>query len=299
MEGIVLNNMKMDRVKQKKILLDTLKYFISICETNQLTYFIAAGSTLGAVRHHDIIPWDDDIDIYMPREDYEKLLSLEKSINNSEYEIISLKNTGYYLPFAKMVNLNTTIWEYKEFPFVMGIFIDIFPLDRINANKEETIKLITQYKSKFYNYLRGIKKYTFSDFIHSLSQCEIKSFINKILDITYYRFNNNKYLTLFLDFDKQLNDTKRGDYFVVFGGSYGIKEIYKREWFIDYIEIEFAGITVKIPKEYDEYLTYLYGDYMKLPPIEKQISRHCQYYINIECRKTFHEIEICKINNAK
>ena len=280
----------MDKIKYKKILLDTLKYFISICEKNELTYYIAAGSTLGVVRHHDMIPWDDDIDVYMPRDDYNKFLSLRNSINNKQYEIVSLSNKGYYLPFAKIVNLNTTIWEYKQFPFIIGIFIDIFPLDRINANKEETIKLVKQYKSKFYNYLRGIKKHTMKDFIKSLKDCDIKSFLNSILDITYYRINNKRYLYSFLDYEKQLNNSEKGDYLVAFGGSYGVKEIYKREWFLNSIEADFADIKVKIPKGYDEYLTYLYGDYMKLPPIDKRISRHCQYYINIDCRKTINEI---------
>lgn len=285
----------MDKIKYKKILFDTLKYFISICENNQLTYYIAAGSTLGAIRHKDMIPWDDDIDIYMPREDYEKFLSLKDEVNNNQYNIVSLADTGYYLPYAKMINLNTTIWEYKQFPFIIGIFIDIFPLDRINKNKEETEQLVIQYKSKFHNYLRGIKKYTFSDFIQSLKQYELKSFINKILDITYYRYKNKTYLKSFLNYDKQLNNTKEGDYFVVFGGSYGVKEIYKREWFLDNIEIDFAGIRVKIPKEYDKYLKHLYGNYMKLPPKEKQISRHYQHYINIDCRKSIREIENCRL----
>jgi len=283
---------KMDKIKHKKILFDTLKYFISICEKKRLTYYIAAGSALGAVRHHDMIPWDDDIDIYMPREDYNKLISLKNEINNEEYNIVSLNDPGYYLPFAKIVNLNTTIWEYKQYPFIIGIFIDIFPLDRINKNREETARLVLQYKSKFYNYLRGIKKYTFDDFIKSLKVCDIKSFFNKILDITYYRNKNKRFLSLFLNFEKELNNLNEGDFLVAFGGSYGVKEIFKREWFLDYIEIDFADIRVKIPKGYDEYLKHLYGNYMKLPPKEKQISRHFRHYINIDCRKSFDEIEI-------
>lgn len=280
----------MDRIKYKKILINTLKYFISICEKNQLTYYIAAGSTLGAIRHKDIIPWDDDIDVYMPREDYEKLLSLKNNINNKQYEIISLNDAGYYLPFAKICNVNTTIWEYKQFPFIIGVFIDIFPLDRINASKVETTKLFKRYNSKFHNYLRGIKQHTFNDFIKSLKDCNIKSFLNLILDISYYRINNKRFLNSFLDYEKQLNNSKEGDYLVVFGGSYGIKEIYKREWFLNSIEADFADIKVKIPKGYNDYLTYLYGDYMKLPSIDKRISRHYQYYINIDCRKTINEI---------
>ena len=165
----------MDKIKYKKILFDTLKHFISICEKNQLTYYIAAGSALGAVRHHDMIPWDDDIDIYMPRDDYKKFLSLKDQIDDKQYQIITLDNSGYYLPFAKMANLNTTIWEYKQYPFIIGIFIDIFPLDRINKNREETAKLVIEFKSRFYNYLRGIKKYTLNDFILSLKKCCVKA----------------------------------------------------------------------------------------------------------------------------
>gem|GEM_PF-4050912 len=92
----------------KKALTSTLKGFINFCEQHNLRYYAAFGTAIGAVRHHGIIPWDDDIDVYMPREDYNKFLSLRGTLENSEYEIVDIENKGYYL--ERQINE----FEYKK-----------------------------------------------------------------------------------------------------------------------------------------------------------------------------------------
>lgn len=274
----------------KTLLLDTFKYTVSICEKYNLKYYVAAGSALGAVRHHDIIPWDDDIDIYMPRDDYEKFRSISHQYISEEYEILSLDNDGYYLPFIKVSNKNTTIWENKMYPFILGVFVDVFPLDRVDANIEEIHKMVHTYKIKYRNFLRSICNYSINDLCNMLSHGHIRSFLKSVLKITYFRIKREKYLQEFREYDKSMNNPQ-GDYLVVFGGSYGVKEIYQREWFLDTVEMDFADMKVKIPKGYDEYLSYLYGDYMTLPPREKQVNKHPHYFIDLSQRLSIREIK--------
>ena len=283
---------------EKGKLIDALKFFISICEENKLTYYLAAGSALGAIRHHGIIPWDDDIDIYMPRLDYEKFLSLKKSYVNEKYQVVTLEDKGYYLPYAKIVDLSTTIWEHKCFPFILGAFIDIFPLDRIDEDIRGTKKLVKKYKHKFNKYSRGISVYSFSDLKRMLITGDFLNLFRSVLKISFYRKMNRKYLVEFIRFEKQLNNNESGNYLVVFGGSYGVKEIYKREWFLDVTEVDFSGVKVKIPIGYHEYLSHLYGNnYMEMPTKENQCTCHNHYFVDYECRLTFNEIKKRKKND--
>ena len=114
--------------EMKKIELNILIYFTEVCEENNLRYYLGGGTLLGAVRHKGFIPWDDDIDVMMPRPDFQKLLSL--SINNENYNIIKPGTAGYYYNFAKLVDTRT-ILEEKGIKRIdgLGVYIDIFPLD--------------------------------------------------------------------------------------------------------------------------------------------------------------------------
>ena len=119
-----------DRKRWNRTLLEILKYYINICEENNLTYFLAYGSAIGVARHQGFIPWDDDIDVIMPRPDYERFIQICQQRDMGKYEIVTPQNTpGYYLPFIKLCDKTTTLWEKRHYHCVFGMYIDIFVID--------------------------------------------------------------------------------------------------------------------------------------------------------------------------
>ena len=124
--------MEIKNIKERwnTTILGILRELISICERHGLHYYCCAGTAIGAVRHHGIIPWDDDIDVIMPRPDYDRLLEIAQQEDFGQYELITpYNNPAYPLYFAKLSDRTTTLVEERERPCVIGLFVDIFPLD--------------------------------------------------------------------------------------------------------------------------------------------------------------------------
>lgn len=117
--------MEEDKLKYKEILCNTMKSFINICKEHNLQYYACAGTCLGAIRHKGMIPWDDDIDVLMPRSDYDKFLALKQKLQGTGYEIVDSNNQFYNQWFAKFSDANTTIVEITDFPIVFGVYDNI------------------------------------------------------------------------------------------------------------------------------------------------------------------------------
>ena len=119
-----------DMLVWKSKLVDMLKFIQDVCAANGLRYFCVSGTAIGAVRHRGFIPWDDDIDIVMPRPDYEKLKSIWNSVANGKYEFLSYDNTvGYFYTHSKISSASTSLIELDSQNYIEGIYIDVFPLD--------------------------------------------------------------------------------------------------------------------------------------------------------------------------
>src|SRR5574344_2925357 len=127
-------------------ILDILKNFMQICDRHGLRYYCCAGTAIGAARHHGMIPWDDDIDVLMPRPDYDRLLEIAQKEDFGKYEVVTpYNNESYPLFFSKLVNRETTLIEEKERPCIIGLYVDIFPLDATDDDLETAKALYRKY----------------------------------------------------------------------------------------------------------------------------------------------------------
>lgn len=252
----------------KDVELDILKMFDAFCKKNNIRYFLAFGSLLGAIRYKKYIPWDDDIDVLVPREDYDKLLSIFQ--DNERFRLYAFeKDPKFHFPFAKLCDM-TTIKEETIYPIkdiVMGIDMDIFPLDTFdnnidNAKKE--VKIIQKYMLRL-----GRTKLT-----KPLSNNPVKYFVKYIL-MFFCKVIGGGYFVKKIIKESNKSEQKGSSYL---GAKvwciWGERGIIPAEVFKETIEVEFEGQMFPAPIGWDTYLTCLYGDYLPEPPKEKQKTHH-------------------------
>lgn len=286
--------------RYKQILLNTFKAFDKLCSENNIQYIGAYGTVLGAVRHKGIIPWDDDIDVYMTRDNYDRFLRLKEKTNSTKYKIVDIHDKGYYTPFAKFYDSDTTLWEIKSIPFVIGVFIDIFPLDHTGENIQQTKRQKNNLSKWFWRYMFALRNDTINDIIQQFIKgnfyefrVSLKFYIyHHLLFAPFRQILQNKYLKL-IEHTK-LNSGK--DYIYYTSVDRFGKAIFKKEWIEDSITVPFEDTTIRIPKNFDEYLTFLYGDYMRPPAPSKRESHHFHYFVDLEKGIELEDI-INKINH--
>ena len=256
--------------KIQKYELEILIEFDRVAKKNNLKYMLVGGTLLGAIRHKGFIPWDDDIDIGMPREDFEKFKKIwKKEVDTKKYFYQDMDNTeNYGMIFGKLKMKDTLLVEKtnnikKE---DQAFWIDIFPFDKISTNiKKAKRDLIKAYIYKIIYYLKCKNKLIEHTFIRKLA-----AFVLKVMSYFISKERcKNMLNNLFHKYDS-LEQYKT----VSYGGTYIFKEICDINYFDNLIETEFEKKKFLIPKEYDKYLTHIYGDYMKLPPVEKRKSHH-------------------------
>lgn len=248
--------------EHKKILLDILDDVTAFCEEHGIRYFLAYGTLLGAVRHNGYIPWDDDVDIHIPRPDYERFMELYNNAGRPYKVIAHETDRGYNVPFAKVHHTKTVVHEflYKN-PGTFGVYIDIFPLDGLKKPLQATLcgqcirfmYVKSSCFSKGQTLARKLRLAITKTILLPFTRHFILSAMRKIAT----RYN-------FADCDKVCS----------FGSRTAVREILPRDIFDTYIMMPFEGRKYRVPKGYDRYLRAKYGDYMTLPPEEQRVSTH-------------------------
>ena len=247
--------------------LGIMEYIHKTCQKIGVKYFLAYGSLIGAVRHKGFIPWDDDMDICMLREDYEKLQDYLIANPDERYEVMSYKNNlNYVYPFMKVQDNQTYLLEEDvRIDSNMGIYVDIFPVDGYEDDsvfKDKMTRLIKK---------RQLSCYTFKGITNTKSI--LNSLIRYISVIIFYFTNTNKYIRGIDELAKsrKVDDYELVDYLIYKDMN---KPVWKREWLEQTITGVFEGKEFMIPKNYHEILTSDYGDYTQLPPVELRFSHH-------------------------
>ena len=228
---------------------------------------MAYGTLLGGVRHNGFIPWEDDIDVWMKRDDYNKLLSMTESVSDDQWELLSFeKSKGYLFPWAKMCNKKTILLPSRfNTGLKYGISIDIFPLDYFPGAGYETAReqALSEYK-KFNADYNASHPYTggVNDPVR-LAKKKAEFMLSKIRGIAPERLLNS-YSTD--------NQKEGSEYLVcmqtpVFG-------CFRSEWFEQDVLVEFEKGKYPSPEMFDEVLTSIYGDWRTPPPEDKRVTHH-------------------------
>lgn len=264
----------------QQISIEVLKFVTDICDKENIKYFLAYGTLIGAVRHKGFIPWDDDVDILVPRNDYDRLinyfyLNAEKLL---PYRLFGPDTPNYPYMISRIGDVRYPIKVRNEKPYGLGVFIDVIPLDGLGNDYKDAIKVARSAKRYSSLYFLSTRKSFSRDNTKSNIKLLLKFpayLISKILGKNYikkklynlsklYNYDDSKYITC------------------VVWSTYGQKEIYERDSFAEAIKVKFERYYFNIPKDYDKILKGLYGDYMMLPEEEDRVAHHL-YDVFMEC----------------
>lgn len=262
--------------EHQEVLIELLTEFDRVCRDNDIKYMLFAGSALGAVRHQGFIPWDDDLDIALLRDEYDKLINLPDDKWNSEFYMQKEYSPNWSMHFSKLRKNNTTCLEKyhpKNPQTHQGIYIDIFPID--NASDNSIIRRLQFLSSKMVQarsfWHRGYETTSIIKKAVMLVSC--------VLPLKLF----HKVVTL-----RKNNDSIKVHSFFAGSTNYQ-KGVFKRKWFAETVEVPFNNLMVPVSAHYHELLSMQYGDYMEIPPEE---DRKCKVHaILVDTEHNYTEYE--------
>lgn len=258
--------MKEISVKElKDIQLDILDQVHAFCQAHNLTYSLCYGTLIGAVRHKGYIPWDDDIDICMPRADYECFIKSFDGAKGNLKVWSYATDSSYYLPFAKVGNTQTSLLENVRYPLDYGVNIDVYPCDRVPESVKSRCRLFR--RIKLIKQLATLKNLTID---------KRRNFLKNLLVVAGHG------ITFFISLRKLMiqEDYLRHKYTSSTSGVCNIVAAscvqisFSRKAIEKTIDVEFEGRVYKMMAGYDEFLTKIFGDYMTPPPEKERVTHH-------------------------
>lgn len=261
---------ELDNKEIKQVLLGILLHFHSFCEEHGLVYSLDSGTLLGAVRHKGFIPWDDDIDVIMPRQDYERLRELYPKQNEEKHYMLHdyRENGACAYPFLKLSDENTRMCvPGKDDVFPMGLFIDIFPLDGMPKDKGERERHVWR--------IRFMRKVSFMSALHTgiPGRHPMKAMLVRLFKLMPHGNNPGHWNAIIekMALKYPLEESECAG--SAMWNSFGALQL-RADAFKERVKLEFEGHEVWVIKAYDYYLTVCYGDYMTPPPVEHQQGIH-------------------------
>ena len=252
-----------------KVVLDIMKDVDRVCKEHNIQYVGVGGTTLGAVRHHGYIPWDDDIDIGILRKDYKKFLDIYRQYGNKRYEVFDYpERDDYYCQFAKISDTKTRIIDdYGPQTEGLGVAVDIFPIDCISSKH-------ARLKNKYILFL--IKQLHVS--LAAPSKDKTVNVIKKIIRPIFAPRNFKYYLQKIDNFAMRENDSPKADLAGIFSTGMGMPVMNDKRIFDETCDLDFEDMKISVVKDYDRFLTVQFGNYMQLPKEEDRIAHLATSY---------------------
>lgn len=259
----------MEKLDFRSIQLEELKLLLAFkqfCEKYKLKYYLCGGTLLGAIRHQGFIPWDDDIDLAMPRSDFNKLIEFSRSYQNDTYKFLFFSQTGTLLPYAKFVNIKTHIdAKYAEDEMQQHLWLDIMPMDGLPEDLNEVARIYK--KAEYYRKIIGLCNAKLGEGKSAVKK--LAKYVLKPLALIYGKeraiANLNK-LAMKYDYDSAKYVG------AITWGLYGEAEKILKADIDKRYQVTFENEQFDSFSCWDSYLTALYKNYMQLPPVEKRIN---------------------------
>lgn len=252
--------------------LEILKDVHAFCVSNNIKYTLYGGTMIGAVRHHGFIPWDDDVDIAMPRPDYERFIASYHSPNG--YIVVSNETHGAKIAHARVCEMNKTIVRqyYPWCDFTTGICIGLFPLDGVPDNREKALNYIKQMRKKW-AFLGAFRE----SYRNMRRNNSFKDNFKILLKKMFFRnplTHNIDWTARYIRNCKSIPFGKTSHYANLAYMEYGMREYQKVSDFDHLLTMPFEDGVFYVIGGYDQHMTTKYGDYMKLPPEEERVYKH-------------------------
>ncbi len=265
----------------QKRLLEMLRWFHEFCVEHDVTYYVAGGTLLGAVRHKGFIPWDDDVDIVLPRPDYERLIQLARREDCGRYlvETPDSENPDFYYAHAKLFDTETTLVEKAKYEIKRGVFLDLFPLDGAGSSYAEAKR--TWGKVAKWNNLRTARV--------GVVRPQRSAFKNLVIEIAQLipgALLDDRALAQKISHMWEDGSYENSTYVSVFVGSYGKKEIWPKYIYGQPQIMEFEDLSVYGVEQPELYLEAFYGDWRVLPPTDQREGvRHD--YLELDLNRSY------------
>lgn len=254
--------------EQKVILLDIMKQIHSFCTKNDIRYTLIYGTLLGAIRHKGYIPWDDDVDIAMPRADYEKFVKTFKS-EDGIYKVYDYRQDAEYdYPYAKVADTRTILKENVCMKPI-GVNVDIFPYDEMFDSDEKNAAFLKE--------LSAVKnKYRIKLLLPSKKNKWWKRIAIRLLKVLVINKSLKDLARELCEVIERKSCDNSTDAAILTEPSFGscYRSICPKSYFEEYVDVDFEGEKFRAIKEYDAWLTRMYGDYMTPPPDDQKTSPH-------------------------
>lgn len=262
---------EIDAKEIKQIEFNILKYFAKFCEEHELSYYLMFGTLIGAIRHKGFIPWDDDIDVAMPRTDYLKLIELLNLKGNDQYKLISCNNVSEYnMPLAKIVDTRTILIQKGAIGNVrdLGVYIDVFIIDKLPNDMLERKRFFKRMKWERFKWYLSKRDFIFRKGSYFKDICMAIVSVPFKCRSAYSRCIKMDHMA------SRYSSIEAKDQTVLLFAALPEETALKTEEWNSIVKVEFEGELFSATAYYDKHLRNIYGNYMVPPTKENQVNAH-------------------------